>query len=248
MNTGSKIMMKPDAIQSIGSYTASLWTNKKIVLLCDQKAFDAYGSEILQYLTIFGFDVHSCILNEVIYTSDTANLVYDFLTEQNMTKADGIIGLGDEALCQLSGYVASTYSGGMSIIQIPTTLIGQILISNQRQAFLPNLKAKYLQTAPTNPDGIVIHTDLGNIVAKDELKIAQNLLLQLGVPQDHACRHELRKKAQIMDYRLDYKQLLVELPIPLSNSKQLRFIMNKKNIFSQSTSNLDIENNKRKRV
>lgn len=34
-----------------------------------------------------------------------------------------------------------------------------------------------------------------------------------------------------MDYRLDYKQLLVELPIPLSNSKQLRFIMNKKNIF-----------------
>lgn len=57
------------------------------------------------------------------------------------------------------------------------------------------------------------------------------MLLQLGVPQDHACRHELRKKAQIIDYRLDYKQLLVELPIPLSNSKQLRFILNKKIFF-----------------
>ncbi len=122
-------------------------------------------------------------------------------------------------------------------------MIGQILISNQRQAFLPNLKAKYLQTALTNPDAIVIHTDLENIVAKDELKIAQNLLLQLGVPQDHACRHELRKKAQIIDYRLDYKQLLVELPIPLSNSKQLRFILNKKNIFSHIANYYNVINN-----
>lgn len=113
MNTVPKIMIQSDGLKAIGSYAASLWKKKKIVLISDKESFDTYGTQILQYLTIFDFEVHSLILNEVLYTTNTANLVYSFLTNQKMTKADGIIGLGNEAVCQLSGYVSATYHGGL---------------------------------------------------------------------------------------------------------------------------------------
>lgn len=224
MNTVPKIMIKPDALAAIGSYAASLWSKKKIVLLSDNETFDLYGTLILQYLTIFDFEVHTLILNEVHYTTTTASLVYDFLTTQGITQADGIIGLGNEAVCQLSGYVSATYCGGLSLIQIPTTLLGQLTLPKQKQACLFNSEARYLQSVVSKPDGILIDTNIGNDASVEEVNSVQTFLLKLGLSQDHASRRELRKKTRICGHQLNYKKILDALPSNLPLSKQMRLL------------------------
>ncbi|MGX7204373.1 dehydroquinate synthase/iron-containing alcohol dehydrogenase family protein [Enterococcus pingfangensis] len=207
MKTISKNKIKLADLAAIGSYATSLWTTRKVVLISDKKAFDRHGTEILQYLTILGFDVQTLILNETCYTTATASLIYQFLTNQKMTTEDGIISLGDEALCQLGGYVSATYLGGLSLIQIPTTLIAQLAVCTQLPACLINPETTQLQAVTPHPAGILIDPKLTKNLTKAELAAAQTLLLDLGIAQDHICRRELRKKAQINDHKLNYKKL-----------------------------------------
>lgn len=211
MKTIPKNKIKLADLAAIGSYATSLWTTRKVVLISDKKAFDRHGTEILQYLTILGFDVQTLILNETCYTTETASLIHQFLENQKMTIADGIIGLGDEALCQLSGYVSATYLGGLSLIQIPTTLIAQLAVCTQLPACLINPETKQLQAVTPRPAGILIDPKLTENLTKEELTAAQTLLLDLGIAQDHICRHELRKKARISDYKLNYEKLFKTL-------------------------------------
>ncbi|MGG5369274.1 hypothetical protein [Enterococcus sp. AZ196] len=236
MNTVPKIMIQSDGLKAIGSYAASLWKKKKIVLISDKESFDTYGTQILQYLTIFDFEVHSLILNEVLYTTNTANLVYSFLTNQKMTKADGIIGLGNEAVCQLSGYVSATYHGGVSLIQIPTTLFSQLTIAKQKQACLLNVAARHLQLVTTQLDGVIIDTNISAIVSQEELISIQTFLLNLGLSQDSKCRCELRKKARIYDHQLNYKEILDSLPSNLPIGKKMCLRSEKQVINSRALS------------
>lgn len=240
MKSVPKNLIKVDGISAIGSYTASLWKNKKIVLISDNEAFETYGAQTLQYLSIFGFEVQTLILSDIIYSTNTANLVYEFLNNQNMTQTDGIIGLGNEALCQLSGYVAATYRDGLSLIQIPTTLIGQLTISKQKQACLLNPQAKQLQSVTIEPDGIIIDTKLSDNVSQEELKSAQTLMLNLGLSQDHDCRCELRKKNQISGHQLNYKKLLDGLPSNILFTKKVSLGLSLKNLHSRSLSHFDV--------
>ncbi|MDT2674194.1 hypothetical protein [Enterococcus dongliensis] len=207
MNIVPEIAIKSDGLAAIGSYTFSLWTKRKIVLISDKKSFDIHGSKVLQYLTIIGFDVHTLILDETYYTVTTAKLIHTFLKNENITKTDGIIGLGNETLCQLSGFVSATYLGGLPLIQIPTTLIAQFIVCAQKQVCLLNSETTYLHTAQTRPDGIMIDSTLTDNLSKEELTAAQTLMLNLGFSQDHVCRHELRKKERIIDYQLNYELL-----------------------------------------
>lgn len=211
MNTLSNIMVNQDGIEAIGAYALSIWSKRKIVLISDRNTFDVLGTKALQYLGILGFDVHTLLLNEGVHTTSTASLVYDFLTGQEITKSDGIIGLGNEALCQLSGYVSATYLGGVPLIQVPTTLAAQIRLCTRDKVGLINPEAKSLQISQSTPDGILIDTKVIEGLTKTDLVAAQKMLLNLGLSQDYICRSELRKKAQISGYQIDWKEMINKL-------------------------------------
>ncbi|MDU5509448.1 hypothetical protein [Enterococcus gilvus] len=205
MNNVPKIMVKSEGIAAIGSYAASLWSTRKIVLLSDKKSFDAEGAKVLQYLTIMGFDVQTLVLNEPLYTTAIANLVYQFLSDQKITKNDGIICLGNENLCQLSSLVATTYSQVIPLIQIPTTLIAQLTVCIKKRSSL----SKLIENSSSSLSGILIDTALSNLSSKKELESAQSLLLRSGYSQDHFFRQELRKKKRIDNYQLNFKKLFL---------------------------------------
>lgn len=211
MNNVPKIMVKSEGIAAIGSYAASLWSTRKIVLLSDKKSFDAEGAKVLQYLTIMGFDVQTLVLNEPLYTTAIANLVYQFLSDQKITKENGIVGLGDEFLCQLSGYVSENYLGGLPLIQIPTTLRGQLSLCTDNYVHLLNLEARTFHSLQSKPEGILIDTNMIDASSENSLKVAQEFLLAKGFPQSHMCQHELCKKRRIEGHQIDYTTFFSEL-------------------------------------
>jgi len=52
--------------------------------------------------------------------------IMNFLTRNNITKADCLIALGGGVVGDITGFVASTYLRGIDYIQIPTTLLAQV--------------------------------------------------------------------------------------------------------------------------
>jgi 3-dehydroquinate synthase len=55
-----------------------------------------------------------------------ASRVYDELIEAAAERGTVIVGLGGGALCDLAGFVASTYLRGVPLVQVPTTLLAQV--------------------------------------------------------------------------------------------------------------------------
>lgn len=55
-----------------------------------------------------------------------ASRLYDGLVELGAQRGTPLLGLGGGALCDLAGFVASTYLRGVPLVQAPTTLLAQV--------------------------------------------------------------------------------------------------------------------------
>ena len=59
-------------------------------------------------------------------TLRTASRIYDDLLERGCDRSTVLVGLGGGAVCDLTGFVASTLLRGLRLVQVPTTLLAQV--------------------------------------------------------------------------------------------------------------------------
>lgn len=73
-------------------------------------------------------DVHSKVLTltEQDKTLATAEQLWNYLCEQHATRDDIIVNIGGGVLCDIGGFVASTYLRGLDYINVPTTLLAMV--------------------------------------------------------------------------------------------------------------------------
>jgi len=77
-------------------------------------------------------------------TLNHAARVYDELIEARAERGTVLVGLGGGALCDLAGFVASTYLRGMPLVQVPTTLLAQVDASVGGKTALNHRRGKNL--------------------------------------------------------------------------------------------------------
>ncbi|MFZ1062274.1 MAG: 3-dehydroquinate synthase family protein [Acidimicrobiales bacterium] len=59
-------------------------------------------------------------------TLRTLEMVCEELASRNVSRADVVVGVGGGALTDLAGFAAATYLRGVRLVQVPTTLVGQV--------------------------------------------------------------------------------------------------------------------------
>jgi len=94
----------------------------KVAILTDKTVEELYRSEIEHLdLKIFSFPA-----GEFSKTRETKQILEDHLLSHQFGRDSLVIGLGGGVVNDLVGFVASTYCRGISLIQIPTTLLGMV--------------------------------------------------------------------------------------------------------------------------
>ncbi len=63
---------------------------------------------------------------EEIKTLETLEQIYEKMLELELDRASVVIGIGGGIVCDIAGFVASTYCRGMKLILVPTTLLAQV--------------------------------------------------------------------------------------------------------------------------
>jgi len=93
---------------------------QKVIVITDNNVDNLYRKQFPSE------DIISIGSGESIKTLDTARDIYQRLVDMNADRSTFIIGIGGGVVCDICGFVASTYMRGLRFAYIPTTLLAQV--------------------------------------------------------------------------------------------------------------------------
>ncbi|MGM0508517.1 MAG: 3-dehydroquinate synthase, partial [Fusobacteriota bacterium] len=119
------VLIGQNILQDIPNYMDEY---KKILLISNDKVGPLYSKQIIDNLESEGKEVFYYEIpdGEEFKKIETVLPIYDYMVENNFDRDSLVLSLGGGVVCDLSGYVASTFMRGVDFIQIPTSLLAQV--------------------------------------------------------------------------------------------------------------------------
>ena len=102
--------------------------SQRLAVISNKRAFSLYGTTLLKSLRAGGFSVSFHLIGdgETAKSLQTADHALRFLRKNRIERSDGVVALGGGVVGDLAGFAAAVYLRGVSLIQVPTTLLAQI--------------------------------------------------------------------------------------------------------------------------
>jgi len=123
------IIVEPGLIGQLGEYLTSYFSTKsKLFLVCDETVARLYLQDALNSLQKKGYTVTPYVVpvGEESKSLHQAQDLYTAAMNAGLGRNDVMLALGGGVVGDLTGFCASTYCRGITVIQIPTTLLAQV--------------------------------------------------------------------------------------------------------------------------
>ncbi len=122
------VLIEPGLLKTAGERIAQIWSPRKIALISDDNVAPLYQKDLAAQLTNQGFEVHCYDFPAGEASKSLAQLqrLSEKLAKANFNRDDAVIALGGGVTGDLVGFLAATYMRGISLIQIPTSLLAQV--------------------------------------------------------------------------------------------------------------------------
>ena len=128
-STGSyPIYIKNGLLEEIGVEVKKIYKGRRIVVITDSNVNEFYGQKIISLLKGAGFETFKIVVKagEESKSFKTLLEVYDKLLDFKINRGDIIVAFGGGVVGDMAGFAAATFLRGISLIQIPTTLLAQV--------------------------------------------------------------------------------------------------------------------------
>lgn len=149
VNLGSRsypIVIGAGELRSIGPRLARLGTGARVALISDQTVLRLHGATVRESLLTAGFRVAEIEVpdGEKAKTLAVAEQCWNHCLDAGLDRAGTVLALGGGAVGDLAGFVAATYMRGVSLVQLPTTLLAQVDASVGGKTAIDHPRAKNL--------------------------------------------------------------------------------------------------------
>ncbi|MFC1915443.1 3-dehydroquinate synthase [Chloroflexota bacterium] len=143
----------------------------KLVIITDPTVNKLYGEALSQRLTEGGFKLNTLLVpeGEEQKSLETAGRLYHELTNAHAERSTPILALGGGVIGDLAGFVAATYSRGVPLVQIPTTLLAQVDSSVGGKVAVDHGQLKNKVGAFYQPKLVIADTDTLRTLPAEEL-------------------------------------------------------------------------------
>lgn len=128
----------------------------KILLLTNKTIGELYGQKILSNLPKKKTYVYKIEDGEVYKNMETSMEIFSFLIENNFSRNSLIICVGGGVICDLGGFIASTFMRGLDFLQVPTSLLAQVDASIGGKVAINHSLGKNLIGSFKQPIGVII--------------------------------------------------------------------------------------------
>ncbi|HSQ84884.1 MAG TPA: 3-dehydroquinate synthase family protein, partial [Desulfobacterales bacterium] len=115
-STGDSFIYVGETIQNLGNYIPT----ENVVIITDKNVKQLYEND---------FPPHPVItigIGETIKNLDTARNIYEKLVAVGADRSTFIVGIGGGIVCDIAGFVASTYLRGVRFGFVSSTLLSQV--------------------------------------------------------------------------------------------------------------------------
>ena len=144
---------------------------RRVGLISNERVFDLYGREVVRSLKSAGFKTVHWLMPEGERYKSFRELekAVTFLSENHFERNDLVVALGGGVVGDLAGFSAAVYLRGLSLIQVPTTLLSQIDSSVGGKTGINLPLGKNLVGAFHQPSSVFIDTETLRSLPQREL-------------------------------------------------------------------------------
>ncbi|MBI5417532.1 3-dehydroquinate synthase [Candidatus Poribacteria bacterium] len=176
-----------DMLDKIGLYAAKKTNIKnKIVIITNSKVGKLYLDNCLKSFKKYGFNTYSMSVpdGEKFKNIEEATKIYKKLIKFKADRNSVLVALGGGVIGDLVGFVAATYLRGVSLIQIPTTLLAQVDSSVGGKVAVNLPEGKNLIGAFYQPKMVFIDCAVLTTLPKREIKAGLAEVIKYGIIKD----------------------------------------------------------------
>lgn len=157
----------------------------KVFILVDENTHEYCLPTLLGNLeTDIAFEILEIEAGEEMKNIQTANQLWEILTEMQADRKALIINLGGGVITDMGGFVASTYKRGIQFVNIPTTLLSMCDASIGGKTGIDLMHYKNMVGTFSFPEQIFVHTGFLNTLPGKELKSGFAEMLKHGLIAD----------------------------------------------------------------
>ena len=102
--------------------------SKRVVVISDDNVAPLYAHDLEAHLKAHGLETILITMpaGDEHKTRDTKNRIEDQMMQQGFGRDTVIVALGGGVVCDMAGFVASTYMRGVPVVYVPTTLLAMV--------------------------------------------------------------------------------------------------------------------------
>lgn len=204
-------------------------TFSKIFILVDENTHEYCLPVLLGNMeTDLGFEILEIEAGEEMKNIQTANQLWEILTEMQADRKALVINLGGGVITDMGGFVASTYKRGIQFINIPTTLLSMCDASIGGKTGIDLMHYKNMVGTFAFPEKIFIYPKFLETLPFKELRSGFAEMLKHGLIADKAHWNQLIQIHKLdvetvtpyIQNSMDIKQDVVEKDFHESNIRK----------------------------
>lgn len=179
-----------------------------LAIITDQTVRPLYAERVASYLRQSGFLVHVFQVpdGEESKCLEMADFLYEKLIHTRLDRKSIVVALGGGVVGDLAGFVAATFLRGLSLVQIPTTLLAQTDSSVGGKVAVNHRLGKNLIGAFYQPRLVVIDPSVLKSLAVRELWAGMGEVIKYGLIWDknlfYLLESNLVKLTNAVDFQL----------------------------------------------
>ena len=180
------ITVRPGALSELGSIVVAAGKPTAAAVVTNPTVARHYAPPALESLRSAG--VHAELITvpagERFKTLTTVRRIYDALVDMKMDRRGAVVALGGGVIGDMAGFAAATYMRGVTLYQVPTTLLAQVDSSVGGKTGVDLPCGKNLVGAFYQPRAVVIDTSTLRTLPARELRSGLAEVVKHGIIYD----------------------------------------------------------------
>jgi 3-dehydroquinate synthase len=186
-----KVMVASGGIDHLGGWLAGGETplvkpGQKLLLVSNPAIFKQYGDRAVVALTQAGYAVETCLLpaGERYKTLKSVQRIYDAALAFHLERKSAMVALGGGVVGDMTGFAAATWLRGLSVVQVPTSLLAMVDASIGGKTGVNHPQGKNLIGAFHQPRLVVIDPLVLKTLPAREFRAGMAEVIKYGVIWD----------------------------------------------------------------